>query len=195
MRALVTLAVLLSALLSTLAAHAEPQANAGILVGGAGVGAEGEFWDHAEFHLGLRSDVMFGRSGPEDFGAGPYVELGTFAFDQLDFGGGAQLLLPVADALPLIVSAGAFGRYGDDDYGLEPGVSGGLFFGSRSYNFHASYVMQLGLFAGYRYSFGESHESALVVAAHIDLALIGVPFILLANFIRGPTGEAGPIED
>jgi hypothetical protein len=188
-------AIMLVVLSWAATAGAEPQANTGLVIGGAGVGAEGEFWDHAEFHVGLRGDVMLGRDDPDDFGAGPYVDVGTFAFDELTFGGGGQLLLPVFDALPLVLSAGAYARIGNDDFGLEPGIIGALFWGSRSYNFHANYVMAIGLLAGYRYTFGESRESALVVAAQVDLALIGMPFILLVNVIRGPTSEAAPIED
>lgn len=175
-------------------ARAEPQGNASLTLGGAGVGSEGEFWDHAEFHLGLRGDVLFGRDESDDFGVGPYAELGTFAFDELQFGGGASLLLPVHDSLPLVASFGGFARIGDDDFGVEPGIAGALFWGSRSYNFHASYVMALGLLVGYRATFGESRESALMVAAQLDLGLLGIPIVALINVIRGDTDEARRIE-
>jgi hypothetical protein len=173
---------------------AEPQANAALTVGGAGVGSEGAFWDHAEFHIGLRSDVLFGRDATADFGGGPYVEIGTLAFDELQIGGGGSLLFPVHPSLPMIASAGAFGRIGDDDFGFEPGIAGSLFWGSRSYNFHANYVMALGLLVGYRHSFGSSRESALLVSAQIDLAVLGLPFVALAGAARGPSSEAAPIE-
>jgi hypothetical protein len=175
-------------------ARTEPQANASLTLGGAGVGQDGEFWDDAEFHMGLRGDVLFGRDDVHDFGAGPFLEVGTFAFDELQFGGGASLLLPVHETFPFIVSAGAFGRIGDDDFGLEPGVSGSLFWGTRSYNFHANYVLSAGILAGYRHSFGDSRESVFVVAAQADLAIIGLPFIMLAQVIRGPSADAAEID-
>lgn len=174
--------------------RAEPQGNAGLTLGVAGVGSSGAFHDHAEFHLGARGDVMFGRSRSDDFGIGPYVELGTFAFDELQFGGGANVLLPIHDSLPLVASAGAFGRYGDDSFGVEPGVSGALFWGTRSYNFHANYVMAAGLLINYRATFGESKESLLLIGAQLDAAVIGLPFVMLVNLMRGPTGAAGPVD-
>jgi hypothetical protein len=174
---------------------AEPQANAGLTLGGAAVGPGGEVWDHAEFHLGLRGDTLFGRDDAFDFGIGPYVELGTMAFDELQFGGGATMLLPIHETLPLVASVGAFGRVGDDDYGMDPGFAGALFWGSRSYNFHANYVMMAGLSVGYRQTFGQADESMLLIAAHLDLAALGLPLVALINLLRGPTAEAEPLVD
>lgn len=188
------LALALVATLASRRAAADPQANAALTIGGAAVGSEGEFWDHAEFIMGLRGDVLFGREDVRDFGAGPYVDVGTFAFDELVFGGGASLLMPVHESLPLVASVGAFGRYGDDDFGVEPGITGSLFWGTRSYNFHENYVLAAGLLLGYRYTFGESHESALWLSAQIDLALLGLPFVALVGLMRGPSSEAAPIE-
>jgi hypothetical protein len=182
------------ALLLSDGAQAEPQGNASLTIGPAAVGEAGTFWDHAEMHLGLRGDVLFGRTDASDFGAGPYVDVGTFAFDELQFGGGGELLLPVHTYFPFVISGGIYGRIGDDDYGLEPGVCAGLFWGSRSYNFHANYVMVGGLLLGYRYGFGESRESSLLIALQGDLAFIGLPFVMLADAIRGPSDEAAPIE-
>ncbi len=184
----------LASVFCTVQARAEPQATAGLTIGGAGVGSDGTFWDHGEFHLGLRSDVMFLRDDPYDFGLGPYVEVGTFAFDEIQFGGGASVHLPIHEHFPLVASVGAFGRYGDDDFGLEPGIAGSLFWGSRSYNFHANYVLAAGLLVGYRHSFGDSRESALMVAAQLDLALLAIPIILLVDLAHGPSAEAGPLE-
>jgi hypothetical protein len=182
------------ALLLSDGAQAEPQGTAGLTIGPAAVGEEGTFWDHAEMHLGLRGDVLFGREGVSDFGAGPYAELGTYAFDELQFGAGGELLLPVHAKLPLVVSAGIYGRIGDDDYGLEPGVCGGLFWGNRSYNFHSNYEMAGGLLLGYRYGLGESHESVLLIAAQLDLAFITLPIVMIVDAIRGPSDEVAPVE-
>jgi hypothetical protein len=176
-------------------AGAEPQANAGLTVGGAAVGPEGRFWDHAEVLLGLHGDVLLGRSRAEDFGLGPFLEVGTLAFDELDLAAGATALLPVHDTFPLLVSAGLAGRIGDDGLGFEPGVSAEVFWGTRSYNYHASYVMSAGLLVGFRQSLGPSREAALLVAAHLDLAVLGLPLAALVNWLRGPTGAAGPVPE
>jgi len=183
-------AMLLAAMASGGDGLAEPQANAALTLGGAAVGAEADVSDHAEFHLGLRGDTIFGRRDAFDFGIGPYVELGTLAFDELQFGGGASLHVPVHETLPLVASVGAYGRVGDDDFGVDPGFSGALFWGSRSYNFHANYVMAVGLSVGYRHTFGQANESALLVAAHLDLAAMGLPLVALINLLRGPTEGA-----
>jgi hypothetical protein len=175
-------------------AHAEPQANAGLRLGGAAVGEGGAFWDHAELHLGAHGDLILGRSRATDFGVGPYLALGTLAFDELDLGSGLSLLLPVHDSFPIVVSGGFFGRVGDDGFGFEPGVAGALFWGSRSYNFHAHYVMSVGLSLGYALSLGDSRESSLLLAAHLDAVALALPFVALAHLIRGPSREAAPIE-
>jgi hypothetical protein len=188
------LGLALEALAVPRAAQAEPQGNAALTLGVAAVGSEGQFWDHAEFHLGARGDVLFGRSDSSDFGAGPYLEVGTLAFDEFQFGGGGSLLLPVDSDFPLVASAGMFGRIGDDEWGLEPGVAGALFWGARNYNFHSSYGMAGGITVGYRHCFGESQETALLVAVHADLAFIALPFVMLIDLMRGPSDEVAPVE-
>ena len=175
-------------------AHAEPQVNTGLTIGGAAAGVDGGFFEQPEFVLGLRGDVMFARDDPWDFGVGPYLEIGTFAFDELQFGGGASVHLPVHETFPLVASMGPYARHGDDDFGLEPGIAAALFWGSRSYNFHENYIMAVGLSVGYRASFGESKESALLVTAHLDLAMLGLPFVALVGAIAGPSDEARMIE-
>ncbi len=172
---------------------ADPQANAGLTIGGAAVGHDGRFWEGGEFHVGLRSDVMFLRDSDDHFGLGPYVELGTFAFDEFQFGGGANVLFPIHPHLPLVASVGAFGRVGDDGYGLEPGLAGSLFWGSRSFNFHANYVMTGGLLLGFRQSLGDSRETAFVIGVQLDLAFMGIPLVALLDLMRGPSAEVAPV--
>jgi hypothetical protein len=187
------LASALVTLVST-SARADPQYNAGLVVGGAAAGSDGGFFDRPEFALGLRGDVMLLRDDPWDFGIGPYLEFGTLAFDELQLGAGASFHLPIHETFPLVASLGPYGRYGDDGFGFEPGISGGLFWGSRSYNFHEDYVMAVGLSLGYRVSFGDSKESALIVAAQVDLAMLGLPIVALVNWMRGPTDDAASID-
>jgi hypothetical protein len=135
--------------------------------------------------MGLRGDVLFGRSMNSDFGFGPYAEVLTHAFDEIQFGAGVSVLLPVIDYLPIVVSAGAYGRRGDDDFGLEPGITGQVFWGSRSFNYHANYVMTGGLIGQMRYGLGASGETSIVVGAQLDLVVLSLPAIFVINAIRG----------
>jgi len=189
-------ALLAIAALSTIAANAqaEPQGTAGLTIGVAGRGYEREIWDETAFHLGVRGDVLFARSGARDFGVGPYVEVFTHAFDEIQFGGGGSLLVPVIEFLPMVVSAGVYGRHGDDGHGLEPGIAGQLFWGSRSYNFHSSYGMAFGVLGQLRWGLGDSRETSVVIAAQLDVAALSLPFIFLVEAARGGSADADPIE-
>ncbi len=173
------------------------QGTVGLTLGAAGIGLEHRFWERTVFQMGLRGDVMFGRSKQTDFGVGPYLEVSTHAFDEIQFGGGISTLLPITTALPLVVSAGGYGRYGGrfgaQPYALEPGVAGSLFFGSRSFNFHGNYVMAAGLLGQFRYGLGASGETAIVVGAQLDLVALTLPFQLLVNALRGGSSATAPV--
>jgi hypothetical protein len=172
-------------LLAPQAAQADPQATAGLTIGAAGAGLNRTIWDTTLFHMGLRGDVLFGRSKNSDFGFGPYAEVLTHAFDEIQLGGGVSVLLPVIDYLPIVVSAGAYGRRGDDDFGLEPGLTGQVFWGSRSFNYHANYVMTGGFIGQMRYGLGASRETSIVVGAQLDLVVLSLPAIFVINAFRG----------
>ncbi|MRG94573.1 hypothetical protein [Polyangium spumosum] len=165
-------------------ARAEPQGTAGLTIGVAGRGFDRRIWDQTVFHLGLRGDVLFGRSKVTDFGFGPYAEVATHAFDEVQLGAGFSTLFPVLQALPIVASVGGYGRYAPLQ-GVEPGVAGALFWGSRSYNFHANYVMAAGLLAQFRYGLGPSRETSIVVSAQLDLVALSLPFQILVNAFRG----------
>jgi len=182
-----------SLLLGTSAAQAEVQGTAGLTIGAAGRGLQHHLWEQTVFHLGLRGDVMFGRKTPKDFGIGPYLEVATHAFDELQFGTGASLLLPITQAFPLVLSTGAYGRYAPKQ-GLEPGIAAALFWGTRSYNFHGSYIMTAGLLTQFRYGLGPSGESSIIISAQIDLVALSLPFQLLINALRGTSPEARPVK-
>jgi hypothetical protein len=175
------------------AARADPQATVGLTIGDAGVGYDRHFWTKNKFHLGLRSDVMFGRSKATDFGVGPYVEVLTHAFNEIQFGGGVSGLLPVLPAFPIVLSFGGYGRKARDMFPLEPGITGQLFFGSRSYNFHANYVMAVGLLGQMRYGLGRSKETSIVISAQIDLLVLALPVIFLINAARGGSHDTDPV--
>jgi hypothetical protein len=177
-------------------ASADPTTTGGLTIGAAGEGLDRRIWRRTTFHMGLRADVLFLRNAVNDFGIGPYAEVLTHAFDQVQFGGGVSGLLPVIATFPIVLSVGAYGRYGDDKYGLEPGVAGTLFWGARGYNFynfHSPYVMTAGLVAQMRYGLGPSRETSIVIAAQIDLGIMALPTVFLINALRGGSRDATPL--
>lgn len=172
-------------------ARADPQGTGALTIGLAGTGEERKIWDDTVFHLGARGDVLFGRDGNDDFGAGPYLELMSHAFDDLQLGGGASLLLPVLDTFPIVVSGGGYARVED---AVEPGLATAFFWGSRSYNYHSGYVMSGGLLAQFRYGLGESEETAIVIGAQLDALVLSLPFVFLFQSIRGGGPDTDPVE-
>ena len=170
-------------------AAADPQASATFDVGVAATGSRGDVSDRGELFLGLRGDVILGRQGPRDFGAGPFRAVGSFAVDSIELGGGAAALLPVHETFPLVASVGAAVR-ADGELGVEPAVLAKVFWGTRSYNFHGAYGMSAGVSCGFHQTLGASKTSALLVAAELDLAVMALPIVALVNLVRGPTAEA-----
>jgi hypothetical protein len=189
----VALAGALGVALHAAGAHADPQATVGLTVGAAGAGLNRSIWQATAFHLGIHGDVLFGRERNSDFGIGPYAEVLTNGFDEIQFGGGLSGLLPILDTFPLVLSAGAYGRQATGGYGLEPGLAGELFFGSRSFNFHAPYVMTAGLIGQMRYGLGPSRETSIIVGAQLDFAILTLPFVFLINAARGGSSETAPV--
>lgn len=163
-------------------ARAEPQANVGLTVGVAGTG-EGEYWSDTRFSLGAHGDVLFLRRRNADWGVGPFAEV-LSAMNDLQLGGGGSVLVPVHSDLPIVLSGGGYGRY-TDAFGWEPGVSGQVFWGSRSYNFSSWYVMAGGLTVQGRFGLGDSEERSIVVAAHIDGEVLALPFVFAYELVRG----------
>lgn len=177
------------------------QANASLLLGPAvSSGQDGAFGDHVEFQLGLRGDLLFLRSRPDDLGLGPYVEVSTFAFNQGQLGGGASFLIPVHDAFPLVLSGGGHLRLAREDIGPRPGFDASLFWGARSFNYHGVYNMAGGLRVGYHHSFGITpadgptvDEKLLSISAQVDVVALGLPIVLLIDALRGPSEDARPL--
>lgn len=184
------------------AAGAPPQIGVGITVGAAGVGKDQRLWDDTVFHLGARGDVLFGRDGSNGFGAGPYLEVLTHDFGELQTGAGASLLLPLHELFPVVLSAGGYlrvpwqdgtGPLAGKDYGVEPGVAGTIFLGTRSYNFSSSYEITVGVLGQARFGLGASRESSFVVAAQLDLAALWVPVVFIIHGLQ-ESPEAQPIK-
>jgi len=174
-------------------ARAEPQASVGLTIGAAGEAYDRQWWKRTAFHLGLHGDILFGRSSTRDFGIGPYAEVFTHAFDEIQFGGGVSGLLPVLDTFPIVLSAGAYGRKGSDRFGVTPGLAGELFWGARSYNFHSRYVLSGGVLAQVRYGLGPARETSIVIAAQVDVGLLALPILFLVTAARGSSRAAAPV--
>lgn len=173
-------------------AIADPQTTVGLTLGAAGRGVDRRIWDETVFHLGLHADLLFGRDAGDELALGPYAQLGIHAFDELRFGGGISALLPVTETFPLVLSAGGYGRAAPEPYGLEPGLSGRLFWGSRSYNHHSMYGLAGGVAAEMQYGLGASREVALAITAQLDVVLLTLPFQLLVNALRPTPGTGAP---
>ena len=191
------LAVSLAAALAPIDAVAQPQGTAALTIGVASYGERYAQWDEPLFQLGSRGDLLFGRSSNADVGAGPYLEVLTLGFEDFQFGGGGSLLLPVIDYLPIVVSAGAYGRISEEPFEgttVEPGVTGQVFWGTRSFNFHSAYVMSAGLLLQARVGLGDSRELAFVVGAQLDGLAISLPFLFVVNALRPGSPDTREIE-
>ena len=178
---------------TTSLARAEPQTTAAITIGAAGRATQHTFWNETVFHMGVRGDVLFGRSNASSFGFGPYGEVITHAFDEIQFGAGAAALLPIIDGIPLVLSAGAYGRYAPVT-GIEPGIAGSIFWGLRSYNHHGPYNMAGGLLAQFRYGLGASGETAIIISAQLDVVALSLPIQFVVNAIRGGSPDTRPVK-
>jgi hypothetical protein len=165
-------------------AFGAPQASVGLTAGGA-IETSASSAAHADGLLGVRADVLFGRARGTDMALGPYVELATLGFGNVDGGAGLAWLLPVRDDLPLVLSAGPFLR---DEYGhsWSAGMETTLFFGSRSYNFHSWYGLAAGVFAQTLWVPTASGEADFVLGTRIDGELLVLPWLLLAGLFRQP---------
>lgn len=149
-----------------------PQWNAGLTPSVCTRGHGSEVVSDIVFCGGLGFDVIFGRQRARDLGAGPYLSLGTAAFDDLRFAGGGRVLLPVIEDFPIVISAGGLVT----DSGT-PGFDASVFFGLRSYNFHSSYNFAAGLVAGAQRTFGDGATTVLSLGVQVDALVIAAPFM------------------
>ncbi len=161
-------------------ASADPQISAALTLGPAFRGLRTPPVRPA-FHLGGRADILFLRASHRGMGLGPYVELGTSGFDAFEAGGGVEWLVP-AWSTAFIFSGGTGVRASGS--GSQPVATWGLFWGSRSYNFHSLYGFGAGLFAQGRYGLGDSRSFDVITGAQIDLALLALPFVFAVQALR-----------
>nr|PZN20255.1 MAG: hypothetical protein DIU78_19580 [Pseudomonadota bacterium] len=121
----------------------------------------------------LTSDLLLFRERVHDFGVGPYVSVGTFAFRDLRLATGARALFPILEDFPLVLSTGALAH---DDGRL--GVDGSLFFGARSYNFSATYNFAAGVVLGVQHTLSAPRETTWTAGLQVDGFIIALPFLL-----------------
>lgn len=155
-------------------AEARPQISGGVTTGAALTDLRFERGPRLAYHLGGRFDALFLRDSPTDMGLGPYIDVATHAFDTFETGGGLSWLVP-AGGTAFVFSGGAFGR--SAGFGFEPGVAGTIFWGSRSYNYHSTYGIGLGLIAQGRYGFGDGKQADAILGLQIDLEYFALPFL------------------
>ena len=160
-------------------AHAAPQWNTGLVASGCLLGDRDALFERVAFCGQARGDVLFLRNRVGDFGVGPYLAVGTAAFDDLRISLGASALLPVVDDFPLVLSLGALGR-DRGDFGLTSSV----FWGLRSYNFHSRYNLAFGFFLAGERTFGSEPQSALSLGFQVDGFVLALPFLLIGGALQ-----------
>lgn len=163
---------LIASLLVAITTHGAPQLNVGV--------APGIDWrpdSKIAFDGSVAADVLFGRTGDSSFGAGPRVELGTRAFDDLRLSAGLSAQLPTD---PIAVVASLQGLLQTNAGSFDPGVGARCFVGLRPYNHYGFYSAALGLSLGADHVFG-ADVTSVVIAAHVDGMWLSLPFLYLLN--------------
>jgi hypothetical protein len=162
-------------------ATATPQMSAGLTTGAALTDWRAGNGPRVAYHLGGRFDVLFLRDRANTMALGPYVDVATAAFDTFEGGGGIEWLIPAGDSA-FLLSGGLFGR--TSRFGFEPGSAATVFWGSRSFNYHSSYSLGLGLFLQGRYGFGDGKQADAILGVQVDLEYLALPFLFAYEAIR-----------
>jgi hypothetical protein len=159
-------------------AAADPQVHAAVTAGGGVRDLRDD--PRGVFHLGAWTDVLFFRRKQTDVGFGPHLQLATASFQSFETGLGASLLLPTGGPV-FILSAAPHFRVANGT--VDAGATATIFFGSRSYNFSSIYGYQLGGFIEGRQGF-TSRQTELYGGLHVDVAILALPFVFLAQALR-----------
>ena len=159
-------------------ARAEPQVHGAVTAGGGARDLRDDV--RGVFHLGGWADILFFREKQRDVGFGPHLQVATASFQSFETGLGASVLLPTGGPV-FILSAGPHLRVAHGT--VDPGATATVFFGSRSFNFHSPYGYQLGVFVEGRQGI-TSRQTEIYGGLHIDLAILALPAVLLAQSFR-----------
>jgi len=180
MRAVPFFVMALTVLSGARVACAEPEWNAAARGSLCGLGAQGKIWQKRAFCGALRADLLFGRDRNADFAWGPYATLGTAKFSDVRLGGGLSLLAPTFSGdFPVLFSIGGASRDLSDTR-----LSGELFFGLRSHNFHGAYAMASGVVVGGDAALTGTRQNTLYLGLQIDGLWLALPFILGYEWLR-----------
>jgi len=158
-------------------ASADPQASLGLTGGAVVEDVVGPPGPGTTLHLGARGDTLFLRGRNGQMALGPYVDVATAAFHNVDLGGGIEWLLPLTDDVPVVLSGGGFARDGAGR-SWAPGVEGTVFLGSRSFNFHSWYGLAIGAFAQTRWVPTSPSTLDIVMGLQLDTELLVLPILL-----------------
>lgn len=180
-------AVAVVALLGARGAAAEPQWNGALVAGAAGVGDDDGWWRRTATYAAVRGELLLGRARNVELGGGPYVSVGSVAWEDVRPGAGASWLVPLNEYVPVVLSGGGYARFGGARAGA--GVAGSVFIGAHSHNFHSAYAMVWGLVVGVERSVAGPEERIVTVAAHLDLLGLALPGLFLYEAVKGPPHE------
>jgi hypothetical protein len=172
-----TLAAVVAALLCAAGeAQARPQWNTGLIPAGCIIGDHDAAFERVAFCGQARADVLFLRERTDAFGLGPYVALGSAAFEDLRLSAGATALIPIVEDFPLVLSLGGLARDAESF-----GLSASAFWGLRSYNFHSGYNLAFGFVLSGERTFGEASSNAISLGFQVDGLVLAMPFLLLVG--------------
>ncbi len=130
---------------------------------------------------GLRADVLFGSRDPRSVRVGPFAAGYSDDLATLVAAAGLSVQLPVSTDAPLVLSAGA--TYDLTERARLPvGLTGRVWWGSRSVNLHAAYGMAAGLWVEGRYA-PDGGALDVVVGLDGDLGFITLPVVVLWNWL------------
>jgi hypothetical protein len=174
---LTTLLFLLSA--APHVAHAAPQFNLALIPGVAFSPDK----PRVAFSGRLHSDVILGRTSSGSLGAGPALDVGSFAFSDLRVAPALSVQLPT-DPVSLVLTLGPLCRFEP-----QPSMGGSfrLFIGARAYNHFSSYSPALGVDLSLEATRGPSPHYFAAASAHVDLEWLSLPALIAISWLRGPT--------
>lgn len=160
--------------------QAGPEAGGGFVLDDDGAVGEGIAW------LALAADVQILRSISRDPGLGFALRVGTRDFADLAVLAGLEGLLPVFDAFPIVLSAGA---------GLDALTAEGIWYvrfwwGARSHNQLSPYSVAFGVFVEYQRMIEGSREPMLLFGATVDGFALIWPFLWLYEALAVDQGPA-----
>jgi hypothetical protein len=167
--------VALAVCLARPAAAWEPEFSVGVEAGGGFVQHDDASIGEGLFLLDLRADVALLRDLSRDVGLGFALDVGSRDFADLPVRGGVEVLLPVHEAFPIVLSGGA---------GVDALTGDGLWYsrfwwGARSHNQLEPYSTAVGVFVEYVRAISGEASPTLLFGATIDGYVLLWPFMWL----------------